>query len=131
MPRLPFTSIVLGSENSNASIAADAVRSPTTISPGAAVCSSLAATFTASPVTKELPSRLRPTTTSPLLTPIRRTSWSPNSSCSLRRIATPARSARSASSSCAVGVPNAAMTASPTNFSTVPPAASTSALIAS
>ena len=32
-----------------------------------------------------------------------------------------ARTARSASSSCAVGVPQTAITASPMNFSTVPP----------
>src|ERR671929_2366950 len=37
------------------------------------------------------------------------------------RIANAARMARSASSSCARGMPNAAMTASPANFSTVPP----------
>ena len=33
----------------------------------------------------------------------------------------PARTARSASSSCAVGTPQTAITASPMNFSTVPP----------
>ena len=37
------------------------------------------------------------------------------------RIASPARTARSASSSCACGMPKAAMTASPANFSTIPP----------
>ena len=37
------------------------------------------------------------------------------------RIASEARMARSASSSCACGTPNAAITASPANFSTVPP----------
>ena len=34
---------------------------------------------------------------------------------------TAARTARSASSSCETGIPKTAMTASPTNFSTVPP----------
>ena len=38
-----------------------------------------------------------------------------------RRARAPARTARSASSSCAVGAPQTAMTASPMNFSTVPP----------
>ena len=37
------------------------------------------------------------------------------------RIATAARTARSASSSCAIGTPKTATTASPANFSTVPP----------
>ena len=36
-------------------------------------------------------------------------------------MASAARTARSASSSCACGMPNAAMTASPANFSTMPP----------
>ena len=47
-----------------------------------------------------------------------------------RASAAPARSARAASSSCAAGTPNAAMTASPMNFSTVPPSASISSRIA-
>src|SRR5438105_7935157 len=41
-----------------------------------------------------------------------------------------ARSARSGSSSCAAGTPKAAITASPMNFSTVPPSASSSSRIA-
>src|SRR5207249_2952455 len=45
-------------------------RSPARISPGSAACSRRAATFTASPLTNELPTRGRPTTTSPVLTPI-------------------------------------------------------------
>ena len=48
-----------------------------------------------------------------------------------RCIAIAACSARSAWSSSAPGAPNAAITASPANFSTVPPAASISAAIAS
>ena len=43
------------------------------------------------------------------------------SSAIASRILSPARTARSASSSCATGAPNTAITASPTNFSTVPP----------
>jgi hypothetical protein len=42
------------------------------------------------------------------------------------RIFNAARTARSASSSCAVGAPKTAMTASPMNFSTVPPKCSIS-----
>ena len=37
------------------------------------------------------------------------------------RISTAARTARTPSSSCTTGIPNTAMTASPTNFSIVPP----------
>jgi len=43
------------------------------------------------------------------------------------RIASAARTARSGSSSCATGAPNNAITASPMNFSTVPPNRSSSA----
>ena len=41
-----------------------------------------------------------------------------------------ARSALDGSSSCAIGTPKAAITASPMNFSTVPPSASISSRIA-
>ena len=79
-PGLPLALDGAGSLNSNAPAAAVTVRSPARISPGAAACSSRAATLTASPVTNELPSRGRPTTTSPVLTPIRTANRSPNSS---------------------------------------------------
>ena len=46
------------------------------------------------------------------------------SSSTASTIASAARTARSGSSSCATGTPNAAITASPANFSTVPPCAS-------
>jgi len=62
---------VRASEKANAPRTAATVRSPARISPGSAACSSRAATLTASPVTKELPARGRPTTTSPVLTPMR------------------------------------------------------------
>ena len=64
-----------------------AVRSPTRISPGAAACSSRAATLTASPLAKELPTRGRPLTTSPVLTPMRNPSAPPKSSARRNRIA--------------------------------------------
>ncbi len=85
-------------------------------------------TFTASPVTNELCASAS-TTTSPVFTPIR--SASDGSSSGRRsRIASAAWSARSAWSSSAAGAPNAAITASPANFSTVPPTRSTSSAIA-
>ena len=40
---------------------------------------------------------------------------------SRERMTIAARTARSGSSSCAIGTPNTAITASPMNFSTVPP----------
>ena len=110
---------------------------PTSTSPGAAACSSRAATLTASPVATVplLPSV--PTTTSPLFTPIlvaSRTPWSDSrpSFMASRAPCMPdaARRARTASSSCSTGTPNTAITASPTNFSTVPPWASTTPLMA-
>jgi len=69
-----------------------------------------------------------PVSTSPVLTPIRP---STPSSGSALRISTAARQARSASSSCAAGTPNTAITASPMNFSTEPPCDSTIPLIRS
>jgi hypothetical protein len=77
-----------------------------------------------------------PATTGPVLTPIRvaidtdhsRSRFS-LSSASAFRISAAARTARSASSSCTIGMPNTAITASPMNFSTVPPCdASTAAM---
>ena len=102
--------------------------------PGSAACSRRAATFTASPVTSVSP--WSPATTSPVFTPIRaasETPWSRSSSL-LRtsrasRISAAARTARRASSSWIAGTPNTAITASPMNFSTVPPWRSSAARI--
>jgi len=58
------------------------------------------------------------TTTSPDSIPIRASS---SRSTTASRIPIPARMARSASSSCACATPKAASTASPANFSTIPP----------
>ena len=74
----PFASTVVAGPNWRSVRAAATVRSPTRISSGFAACSRRAATFTASPVTNELPTRGSPTTTSPVLTPIRSRSVSPN-----------------------------------------------------
>ena len=73
--------------------------------------------FTASPVAN-VDSVASSTTTSPDSIPIRTSSPSSRTDS---RIPSAARTARSASSSCACGMPNAAMTASPANFSTIPP----------
>ena len=73
--------------------------------------------LTASPVAN-VDSDSSSTTTSPDSIPIRTSS---PSSLTDSRIPSAARTARSASSSCAWGMPNAAMTASPANFSTSPP----------
>ena len=79
-----------------------------------------------------------PAITSPVLTPVRTAIFTPRSAtrstlrrASASRISTAARTARSASSSCTTGMPKTAMTASPTNFSTVPPCRSTTARISS
>ena len=126
---LPFRSSSFGSSKVKAALLARYVRSPTRIVPGAALCSSRAATLTASPVTISC-SGADPTgaTTSPVLTPIRiwsRTRWSRSkpslSSSSRSPISMAAWSARSASSSRTVGTPKTAMIASPMYFSTVPP----------
>ena len=118
--------------------AARAVRSDTAIWSGSATCCSRAARFTASPVTMGSPgAAATAASTSPVFTPIRisrvvpwvRSSrrFTSSSRWSIRRAA---RRARAGSSSWAAGTPNAAITASPMNFSTVPPSASISSRMA-
>ncbi len=92
---------------------------PSSTSPGCAACSSRAAMLTASPVARR---SSVPVITSPVMTPMRP---SRPSAGSASRISAAARTARSASSSCSSGTPNTAITASPMNFSTVPPWCST------
>ena len=70
----------------------------------------------------ELKGKSVPVTTSPVLTPILPSIPSPGSAA---RISSAARTARSASSSRTIGTPKRAITASPMNFSTVPPCRST------
>jgi len=94
---------------------------------GAPACSR-AAVLTTSPATIASPSDGRAprlTSASPVLTAMRTWRWSPCSTLQ-SRIASAARTARSGSSSCAAGAPKTAITASPTNFSTVPPNPSSS-----
>ena len=114
------------------------VSSPSSTSPTAAVCSSRAATFTGSPLTKVSPALASPATTSPVLIPIRRPIREPNrpsnssfSSSSRASMSVAARTARSASSSCATGTPKTAITASPMNFSTTPECRSSAVRISS
>src|SRR5262245_897416 len=125
---LPFSASGSMGSTVTASRTRSRVTAPIRISPGSAACSRRAATLTVSPVTNDWPDEGSPAMTSPVLTPVRICSRAPQSrsssvfSTSRRsRICEAARTARSASSSCTVGTPNTAMTASPMNFSTVPP----------
>ena len=102
--------------------------SPRSTSPGSAACCRRAATFTASPVARDPPARSSPTTTSPVFTPTRiamlEAELARRDLVERREravISPAARTARSASSSWSTGTPNTATTASPMNFSTVPP----------
>ncbi|MDQ2909565.1 MAG: hypothetical protein M3R39_00840 [Actinomycetota bacterium] len=115
----PFSTSGSNASTSTASRTSENVSAPSSTSPGCAACSSRAATLTASPVASR---SSVPVTTSPVLTPIR--ACTPSSG-SASRISTAARTARNASSSCNTGTPNTAITASPMNFSTVPPCDST------
>ena len=100
-------------------------------STGAADCRR-AAVLTTSPATIPSPASGRApsaTSASPVLTADPHLELEPGRSFSsdASRIASAARTARSGSSSCATGAPKSAMTASPMNFSTVPPKRSSSA----
>ena len=102
---------------------ARASAAPISTSPGCAACSSRAATLTASPVASR---SSVPVTTSPVMTPIRPSRPSSGQRVPhLDRRAAP-RAARRPRA--ATGTPNTAITASPMNFSTVPPWRSTIAL---
>ena len=115
----PFSSRCSTVPTSTPAATRPSVSSPIRISPGAAACSSRAATFTASPVASR---SAVPVTTSPVFTPIRPTIPSSGHDS---RISMAALHALSASSSCESGTPNTAITASPMNFSTVPSCDST------
>ena len=99
--------------------------SPTYTSPGGAADWIRDAVFTRSPAT--IPSPVAPSVTaaSPVRTPARaRRPSTPASAPSWATVfvrSSAARTARSASSSVATGAPHTAITASPMNFSTVPP----------
>ena len=100
------------------------MRSPTSTVPGSAADCSREAVLTRSPVT--MPWSTAPTVAaaSPVRTPARASSGRSRvrpSAATAGTISSAARTARSASSSCATGVPHTAITASPMNFSTTPP----------
>ena len=110
-------------------VADEAIRlRPSRTSSCPADCSRRAATFTASPVAKASCRAGSPTTTSPVSIPVRIARRAPHcsssssfSAASRSRSSSAARTARRASSSCTLGMPKTAMTASPMNFSTAPP----------
>ena len=119
---LPFASIGSASRYSKASSVARYVRSPTRTAFVGAAASSLAAVLRTSPAAIGSPSGERSssvTKASPVFTAMRTSR--PSCSRTQSRIASAARTARSGSSSCATGAPKMAITASPMNFSTVPP----------
>ena len=116
----PFMSRSPADSNAIAALEARMVGSSTRTDPGSATDWSLDAVLTRSPAT--MPWFVAPSVTaaSPVRMPAR--AWIPGPrprTASTRSRA--ARTLRSASSSCAVGAPHTAMTASPMNFSTVPP----------
>ena len=126
----PFSVIGSRFSNSKRCIASRRVVSLTSTWPSGAADSSRCAVFTASPTTvyaRCTSPASRPATTSPVFTPMRRDRRTPylRSRSSLSRmidacIASAARIARSASSSCEIGAPNTAITASPMYLSIVP-----------
>ena len=121
---LPLSSWSPAATNSRAGSAAMRVASPTSTVPGGATDWSLAAVLTMSPVTIPCPSAPTFTAAAPVRTPTRTDSSTASSRPSAGTMSTrsrAARTARSASSSCAMGAPHRAITASPMNFSTAPP----------
>ena len=118
---LPLSACSPASSNAIAALAARIVASPTSTVPGWATPWSRAAVLTRSPAT--IPWFVAPSVTA--ASPVRLAGAGDGGAAikahqaSTRSSA--ARTARSASSSRAVGAPHTAMTASPMNFSTVPP----------
>ena len=135
-PSKPFAVAWRSSPYETALVVSATVVSPASTSPGAAAVWRRAAAFTTGPVTRSCPAGPSPVAASPDSMP----TWTssgvvrPSDSLSRRvraRIARPARTARSASSSCTVGSPNTAITASPMNFSARPRSARSSSDAAS
>ena len=117
---LPFSVCWPASSKAIAALAARIVASPTRTVPGSATDWSRAAVLTRSPATMPWFVAPRVTAASPVRTPARAWIVGPRLATASTR-SRAARTARSASSSRAVGAPQTAMTASPMNFSTVPP----------
>ena len=121
----PFACSIRRSPYSIAPCVARYVDSPTSTESVSATSSMRNVVVTTSPVAIPSPApddAPSCTTASPVFTPTR----TPRTES---RIASAARTARSASSSCVVGAPKTAITASPTNFSKVPPWCSSAARI--
>ena len=130
---LPFASTGSTSRYSITRSVARNVCSPTSTPPRGAAAWSRAQVLTGSPLTIASPACGREsseTSVSPVLMPTRTSSpsaaSSSPSSATASTSANAARTARSGSSSCATGAPKTATTASPMNFSTVPPCRSSS-----
>ena len=119
---LPFSSCSPASSYAIAASLARLRRSPTSTVPGSAADWTRDAVLTRSPATMPWPSAPSVTAASPVSDAGARLA-APGSSAGARPAtsSSAARTARSASSSCATGVPQTAITASPMNFSTVPP----------
>ena len=117
---LPFRSCGPASSKDTALFAARKVASPTSTAPAGAADCSRDAVLTMSPATS--PWLVAPivTAASPVRTPARACASGAMVPTEATR-SSAARTARSASSSCATGAPHTAMTASPMNFSIVPP----------
>ncbi len=127
---LPFSGMSPCSSRTKACATPKAASGPSRVCPGGAAAWRRAAVLTTSPVTRQ-PDGPRVTTTSPVSTPSR-TRTVPGSRPRLRsrrtvssEMARAARTARTGSVSSARPAPKIAMTASPMNFSTSPPAAVT------
>jgi hypothetical protein len=120
----PFSACSPASANPTPPSASRLVAPSTNTDPGSAAVCTRAAVLIVSPA---IPSPTTPTVTatSPVTTPHRAASpgapvWAPSSATPATR-SSPARTARSASPSVATGAPHTAITASPMNFSTIPP----------
>ena len=124
---LPLTTTGWQASKEKTFSVAACVSSPTATAIGGAADCRREVMLTASPVMRPSPeagSTPRRTSASPVLMPtLTSTAWPPMprnaSTSSIRR--RPALTARSGSSSCRVGTPKTATTASPMNFSSVPP----------
>jgi hypothetical protein len=130
---LPLASTGPASSKRIARPAARRVVASTRIPSTGAAAWSRAAVLTTSPEAIPSPSTgraSRATSASPVVTPMRTCRSMPGvasfSSAMASQMARAARTARSGSSSWATGAPNRAITASPMNFSTVPPKRSSS-----
>ena len=122
---LPLTSCAPASSNPIAASAARCVASPTSTPPGGASDCTREAVLTRSPATIPCPWAPIVTAASPVITPARAatgvSSASPFIAATAATSSSAARTASSASCSWATGAPHTAITASPMNFSTVPP----------